>query len=305
MSWKKVFAFVFFLFVVSSLVLYWILPLGDVIEFGISGERNYNFTSDNSTQGDVQFYPNMRYVTSNISYKIMDCPLGKADEMERAFDLVENLTILEFYEVQSNEEISVSCEDETRTHGRTFIAGEGGVTNVTTSGEFNVIFNGKVLLLRESNCATPIVGTHELIHSLGFEHSHNKNNIMYPTVMCQQEVGQDTIDLIDYLYSVEPKPDLEIESANVSMQGRYLDAQITVRNEGLENSKESKLIIYADDKQIKDFEIEPLQIGSGRIITLTNILVRKISVEEIKLSIEYNYEEMNSDNNELFLKIKE
>jgi len=291
--------------VIILLVFYWILPIGELIEFGVSGPRHANFTLNASLDQDMQFYDNMRYQSPNISYRIEGCPLAREDEMERAFDFLETNTMLNFYEVDSREEISVTCEDSASGEKRLFIAGEGGVTNVTVTENFNVIFNGKVLLLRESRCSNPIVGTHELFHALGFDHSDNPNNIMYPTVKCKQTIGEDLIDYISWIYSFPNLPDLSFEDTSASMKGAYLSFVITIRNHGLKNSEGSTVIIYADNKSIKEFEVEPIPIGNGRIITLSNIFVMQRNINELELFLKYDAEELNKDNNRLTLEIKE
>lgn len=305
MERKIVFSLIFFILVIMLLVFYWILPIGKLIEFGISGSGNSNFTLNASLGQGMQFYENMRYQSPNISYMIDSCPLAREDEMKRAFDFLENYTMLNFYKVNSKEEISVTCEDSFRGDNRLFVAGEGGVTNVTATENFNVIFNGKVLLLRESKCPNPIVGTHELLHALGFDHSDNPNNILYPTLNCEQTIGDDLVNHINWLYSFPTLSDLSFEDTSASMKGSYLSFVITLRNHGLKDSENSTLIIYADNKSIKEFEVESIPVGSGRIITLSNVLVMRRNIEELEFFIKYNFEELNKENNRVTLKIKE
>jgi len=304
MGWKFVLSLFFFMLVVILLIFYWILPIGDLIEFKISGGSS-NFTLNASLNTSMQFYENMRYQSSEISYKIDSCPLAREDEMKRAFVFLENSTILNFYEVGEDEEISVTCEDSVIGEEGLFIAGEGGVTNVVVTENFNVIFNGMIILIRETKCPDPIIGTHELLHALGFDHSDNPNNIMYPTVNCKQTIGEDLIEHVSWLYSFPTLPDLFFENASASMKGGYLDFTMTIRNQGLENSENSTLIIYADNKSIKEFEIEPIPIGSGRIVILSKVFVMQRNIQKLELFIEHNSEELNKNNNHLLLEIKE
>lgn len=305
MSWKAVMSFVIVILLIGLFTFYF-LPIGEIVEFSVAGSggsSNFTLEGSNATEG-MQFYDNMRYYDSSISYNIADCPVNKLDEMKRAFDVVEAATVLDFYETDFDQQISVTCDSSVKTSGRAFVAGEGGVTNVTQSGDFNVIAQGQVLLLRESKCADPIVGTHELFHALGFDHSENDNNIMYPTVDCDQEISQDMIDHLAWLYSFTALPDLMFEEASASMQGKYLSLSVTVKNHGLVDSYPAKMVVYADGKSVKDFDLDEIPVGGGKMITLSNILVKQLSVDEIEIVLESEYEEMEKDNNAVVLKIK-
>ncbi|MBS3086128.1 matrixin family metalloprotease [Candidatus Pacearchaeota archaeon] len=303
MTWKTVLSLIFFIIVIALLVFYWFIPLGET-EFRIFGPGHSNFTLNSSTEESMQFYENLRYSESRISYRIEDCTLEKADEMKNAFKEIESKTVLNFYSVSNNEEILITCESKTRFEGEFFIAGEGGPTNITQAGDFNVIHNGGIILLRDSRCERPNIAIHELLHALGFDHSKNPENIMYEVSRCGQEIGQDSINVINELYSVPSLPDLTFENASASMKGRYLDISMVVRNNGLKNSENAKIIVYADEDSVKELEIEALPIGSGKLITLTNIFVLQTSVSEIKLSIDYNPEELKKENNIISLKVK-
>ena len=303
MSWKTIFSLIFFLVVITLLLFYWFIPLEE-INFEFSQPKNTNFTLNASLSENMQFYENMRYPSSDISYRIQDCPLKKSDDMKTAFNIIESQALLNFYPVIANEEISVTCENKARVEGRLFIAGEGGPVNITRSENFNVIHKGSVLLIRESKCENPNIGIHELLHALGFDHSTNPNNIMYEVSKCNQEIGQDTINLLNWLYSFPSQPDLSFENASASMKGRYLDVSVTIKNNGLKESKNTKIIIYADNKSLKEIELDPLEIGHGRIITLTNIFVLQRDIDELEFFINSDFEELNKDNNRITLEIK-
>ena len=303
MSWKTIFSLIFFLVVITLLLFYWFIPLEE-INFEFSQPKNTNFTLNASLSENMQFYENMRYPSSDISYRIQDCPLKKSDDMKTAFNIIENKTLLNFYPVIANEEISVTCENKARVEGGLFIAGEGGPVNITRSENFNVIHKGSVLLIRESKCENPNIGIHELLHALGFDHSTNPNNIMYEVSKCNQEIGQDTINLLNWLYSFPSQPDLSFENASASMKGRYLDVSVTIKNNGLKESENTKIIIYADSKPLKEIELSSLEIGHGRIITLTNIFVLQRDIDELEFFINSDFEELNKDNNRITLEIK-
>lgn len=300
MGWKTILSIFFILVVVSLLVFYWFVPFGK-IEFSAK-PVNSNFSVGNS--GEMQFYEHMRYPDSKISYHIYDCSLQKQNDMKYAFNIISNLTILNFYSVDSGEEISILCDEKNKFEGELFIAGEGGPTNITQSGKFNVILSGKILLIKDSSCPKPNIAVHELLHAMGFEHSANSENIMYPVSECEQTIGQDVINLLNQLYTIPNYPDLTFENVFAVMKGRYLDTNITVRNSGLTNSEDSKLVIYTDDKFLKEIELDPIKIGYGVTIKLTNVWVPKMSVNELEFFINYTSEELDKENNEIILKIK-
>ncbi len=302
MGWKIFFSFIFILFISLLLVFYLFAPF-ETTEFEMKS-NNYNFSLNNSLSKNMQFYENMRYSDKEISYKIYDCPLQKKGDMREAFEIISNLTILDFYPVISEEEISITCDSKNKMEGSLFIAGEGGPTNITNSGFFNVIFHGKILLIKQSECERPNIAIHELLHTLGFDHSSNANNIMYYLSKCGQVIGQDQIDLMNEVYSVPSLPDLVFENVSAIMHGRYLDINMTILNHGLKNSEEFMALIYADEELVKKIDFDVLKIGYGKKIMLTNLWVNQLNIKELKLFIDLDVDELEKNNNKVILKIK-
>ncbi len=272
------------------------------LEFS-SGPKNYNFSIEGNASS-IQFYPNMRYPNKDISYKITDCPLQKQGEMLQAFEILNNLTVLNFNPVASGEEITITCDERTRFEGNMFIAGEGGPTKIVKSGGFNVILSGMVLLLRESKCPNPNVGIHELLHALGFIHSNNKHNIMYNYTNCDQTIGAEIPNLIEELYETPAKPNLIVEDASARMSGRYLDLNFSVRNMGLADSNAAVIEIRMDDRLLKEIDLEALELGSGQIIGLSNLFVSRFDEGKLELEIVYDYPELYKEDNTLLLVLK-
>lgn len=303
MRWKNVLFSIIVVLLVLLLFFYWVFPL-ETINFGTVSSRNSNFSLGTYRDEGMQFYENMRYPEKDISYKIQGCNLQKSDEMKKSFDILENLTDLDFYPASSNEEISITCDSKTKFEGEFFVAGEGGPINITKVGYFNVIQNGAITLIRESKCENPNVGIHELLHALGFDHSENPNNIMYPVSKCSQTIGEDTINLINRLYSFQSLPDLAFENVSATMDGRYLDLSFTIKNYGLKDSSGGTVEIYADGEIVKEIKSEPLRIGHGRRILLTNIFIFQKNIDELKFFIKTNFEELDRGNNEAILKYK-
>ena len=301
MGLKIFLSLVFIIVVLALLILYWFIPFSQT-EFLINSQSP-NF-SIKVNEEKLQFYDNMRFPSSEISYKIEDCTLQKTQNMLGAFEVISANTILNFYEVAKNEQITIYCDSKNKIEQGLFIAGEGGPTNITKAGEFNIITHGKILLIKESTCPKPNIAIHELLHVLGFDHVADPNNIMYEISRCNQEISPTTIDLINLLYAIPENPDLLFEDAYAIMNGKYLDINISIRNNGFADAPETKLIIYADNSAVKEFPIETLKIGHGRIISLTNIWVGQISVNTIKAEIKTSFNELKKENNEILLKVK-
>ncbi len=302
MGRETILAFLFIVLVALLLGIYWFVPF-NTTEF-FSDSVNSNFSLDyNST--DMQFYENMRFPNPEISYTIYDCPLKKKNDMERAFEILEEITILDFYSVSSDGEISVNCDEKTKMEEGLFIAGEGGPTEIVKTNNFNVIFSGQVLLIRDSECPNPNVAIHELLHVLGFKHSENPNNIMYNLSKCKQTTGDDIPQLIDELYSVPSYADLSFENVSAFMHGRYLNANISIRNNGLKDSENAKIKIYADDKFVKESNLEPMKVGYGISLSLSNLIINQLNIKELDFEIVSDFEELDKENNKINLKIKE
>ena len=299
MNFKIVVMFVSVILLISLTIVYFV-PF-NTINFGVkSGDYNFSAVLGNES---IQFYPNMRFSSSAISYRISDCPLQKQDDMKYAFRAVEDVTPLAFYPVINNEEVFVTCQDENIVHDGLFIAGEGGPTNIIVAGEFNIILHGDILLIRESVCENPNVAIHELFHVLGFGHSTNPENIMYKISGCDQIVGQDMIQEINRIYSVPSLPDLAFEDVSATISGRFLKINITVKNIGLNDASNSTVTIYANEDVVKEFDLSSIQMGSG-IVTTGNIFIPQINVEELELVINNNFNEISKDNNKIKLEIK-
>ncbi len=304
---QKVLSGILFLLVVIFLLWnYWFVPVNEFSLTSKNKETNTNFLIENISTSKIQFYENMRFPKKEISYKIYRCPLQKEDEMEQAFKIIANLTKLEFYPVAENEEITVTCGQEVKIEKDFFVAGEGGPTNITKSGDFKVITHGRILLLRESECPYPVIPIHELLHVLGFVHSQNPKNIMhnFSSNDCDQEIGEEIPNLLDKLYSIPSQTDLVIEEVNPKIKGRYLNANLTIKNQGLVKAPVSELVIYEDEKEIYKMKTEELEIGYGAKISLKNIKLNRFGFKEIKFKLESNSTELEKSNNEIIFEKK-
>jgi hypothetical protein len=217
--------------------------------------------------------------------------------MEYAFDILSEKTVLEFYAVDSEELISVTCDEKIEMDGDFFVVGEGGPVKVTKPDLFNVIQKGEILLLKDSECPLPNVAIHELLHAIGFNHSENKENIMYFMSKCNQEISADMINLINKLYKSPPLPDLSFENVSAKFNGRYLDCNLILKNNGLVASEKARMIIYAEDSVVTELDIKPLEIGYGVELDMENAWVSKRNPKNISFFIESSFDELDKENN--------
>ncbi|MDD5699955.1 MAG: matrixin family metalloprotease [Candidatus Nanoarchaeia archaeon] len=301
---KAVLAVLFVLLALSLLFLYLFMPF-NVIEF-FSSSGNSNFSLNSSMPSEMQFYPNLRYSSSNISYDIDSalCTIKKQDDMTRALDIVQNITILNFHQADLEPNILITCDDKIVVEKDYFVAGEGGPVNITKSGDLNVISSGRILLLKESDCGSPNVAIHELFHALGFNHSANRNNIMYPVTKCSETIGEDIPELINELYSVPSYSDMAFGETSAFIHGRYLDTNITVLNNGLIKSGSFEMIISSVGKEIDKQAIGALEVGTGITFTFRNIRLDDANIKELEYELQCGFNEISRDNNLLKLKIK-
>lgn len=309
MEYKGIVLSLIFIFVaVMLLIIYWFIPFS-VIKFRTEPSNfnfNVDFGSNNTNLEGMQFYKHMRYQNPSISYLIEnDCTLQKKDDARRAFEIISNKTILNFYETASNEEINIACSEKNKMDGEMFIAGEGGPSKASKVGSLHVIFNGKVLLIKDSECPKPNIAIHEILHALGFNHSKNPYNIMYNISKCEQTIGDDIPLLINKLYAIPSYADLSIENVSASMRGKYLDMNMSVRNIGLKKSAEADLIVYANEEVIKEIKLAPMEIGRGLEMSLTNLWIPTIKTPTIELFVNSSFNELEKRNNKASLEAKE
>lgn len=270
---------------------------------GFGKVEKFNFTSEGS-----QFYPNIRFSNKIISYEIESaCSLEKREEVERAFDILSDNTVLMFREVIDKPEISILCSNiapkpEQKNH---FIAGEGGPTVIINTSLYSVIFKAQVSLYRTEKCSTPNVAIHEILHALGFEHINNEKDILYPVTNCDQKVGEETIKEINSLYAVDSAPDLSIEKVSANRSRFYLNFDISVSNLGLKKSKPVFLKVYSDGELVKVFEdLGEIEVGVSKSLFVQNIKV-PARVGNITFEIEQMpfTEEISLINNKAFLSL--
>ncbi len=277
----------------------------------------------NSSFGEVlQFYPNMKFNHNNISYIIdNNCDLEKEKNIMDAFDFLSSKVMsIKFYPVLSNEpeesaDIAVSCGADEKYNPSEkkdfFIAGEGGAKEIIPTGRYYVINGGIILLygdpVRSIKCDWPNTEIHELIHVFGFNHSGDKNSLMYSYLeSCEQKLDESIIRELKNLYSKPNLPDLYFENITASKRGRYLDFNITIRNSGVVDADNVSFSVIENGELVETKELKDIKFGAGIVLEIGNLKLLKRDSKEIKIFIDYfnKIEEIDKENNIAALKFE-
>jgi len=273
-NWDSILLMALFVVLVFGLYFFFINIHGEKLQYK---EYSYNFSNENLSNYS-QFYPNMRYKYSNISYRISDaCDSAKKIEAENALFILSNKTRLTFYPDSSSPQINILCTniEQSKTKEGYLIAGEGGPSKVIPVGNYYLILEGKVSLYRTEKCQSPQVAVHEILHALGFDHNKNPGSIMYPITTCEQTIDDYIINDIDIIYRLEPHPDLVIEYlSNVSIDKGLMDFNISVANRGLDDAKNATLLLLnTDNSTIKEFSLGGINVGVKKTLIINNLKV--------------------------------
>lgn len=270
--------------------------------------KDYNLNQEPTSRPSLrtsdtkQFYPNMRFNHNKISYLIKDdCQEDKKQRIEKAFAILsEKVKKISFYSTTDNPDISVSCSQETlKKHPTKFIAGEGGPNQIINTTTYPIILNGSMIIYKQKTCNQPIVELHELLHVFGFEHHNNSNYILYPLLDCKQELSLEHISVLQELYSIEPLAELFFSRADISKKSKYLNFDILIENQGIVDAGEILLNITANEKQIKTFDFNKIEFGTGRTLNVENLKLPSRSTTNIQFRIQTPQNEYNKENNVL------
>ena len=255
-----------------------------------------------------QFYPNMKFNHNSISYQIGSaCSQEKRDRMISAFkELSSKVSVISFYEVLTTPDIEVLCSEYTKQapEGDYFIAGEGGAREIIQTGRYNIITEGIVLLHGNPHefyeCSWANIELHELIHVFGFDHSADKNSLMYPYLnSCDQKLDASIINTLKDLYSEENLPDLYFKDINVIKKGKYLDFNLTVKNSGAIDAKDVSFAVLDDGQLVKTFGLNDLVFGGGMMVGIQNLKLIHKNPKEIQFVIDKDdlIKEIDEENN--------
>lgn len=286
------------LLIISSLLTGYVI----YTEFFYEESKFEQFVPPNSfpeIEGQYQIHPFMRYQNKTISYSIINpCPQNMKEQINSAFNILQENTILTFYEKEEDGEIKIYCfEDPINLNKKQNIAGEGRPTITINTTKFALILEGEANIYGEGSCEKPIVIIHEILHTLGFDHQNNTKSALYPIADCSQELTGDIVKIIDELYLIESLPDLVIEEIIAVKTGRYLNFEITISNQGLRTINEFTLYLESEERVIKEFPQESLEAGRKRIFTVENLKI-PLNAENIEFNLNSDEKELSySENN--------
>ncbi len=242
-----------------------------------------------------QFYPNMKFNHNSISYEIDSaCSEEKNQRMIEAFNELENkVGIISFYPVSIEPDIEVSCSEREKLSVQKdyFIAGEGGAKEIIQTRRYNVITNGIVLLHGNPHgfykCEWPNIELHELLHVFGFDHSQDKDSLMYRYLeSCDQKLDEGIINDLKQLYSQKNLADLYFERVVGIKKGRYLDFNVSIKNSGVIAAENVILSVFDNENKLEDFELNDVSFGAGVNFQVQNLKLRSRSSENIEFVID-------------------
>lgn len=125
---------------------------------------------------------------------------------------------------------------------------------------------------------------------------------MYPITNCKQQIDQYIIDEINTLYSLPSLADLLIESVKANKTGIYLNFEVTIANYGFKDVKNSSLYLIIDNSVYKSFDINGVDLGSKKTLTISNLRIPR-KTEEITLAINTDEPELATTNNKVEMKV--
>ena len=266
-----------------------------------------NQTNSIKISSDIsQFYKNMRFNHNNISYSTNNCDKTRIEKIKYAFSIIREKTgLISFYPVQTTPDISVECSrNTTLNEEESVIVGEGGPVEIYNSQLYPSIMRGEIKIYEVSYCYNyPVLELHELMHVFGFNHVNKSDDIMYPYKDCDQRLGQEYIDFLKKLYNNKILPDLYFSHIDVKKESRYINFNMTVKNQGLTDAEPVILKVYANMQEIGSYELGKIKLASGKKIVVNNLLLPSENVKNVRFDINYPQEEFDKDNNILSVRV--
>ncbi|MCS7106212.1 MAG: matrixin family metalloprotease [Candidatus Aenigmarchaeota archaeon] len=225
--------------------------------------------------------------------------VSSIESMREALEIWENATnkLIIFEEVENPEESDIIVNwVKTFEEGKR-ILGEGGPV-VRDTGLFNLTVRGEIYLrIQKVKCLEVITAMHEIGHVLGFDHSKNPEDIMYPIASCSQRITEAEVKTLEELYKIPPKPELYFLNASVNKPGKYLAMEFGVKNSGLINSFKSSVSLILDNRTVRSFDIPELQPGEALVVRVSNLIIPSFKIFQLLVDAQNHNDEIYEGNN--------
>ncbi|MEM5834806.1 MAG: matrixin family metalloprotease [Candidatus Aenigmatarchaeota archaeon] len=240
------------------------------------------------------------YLNVSSGLSLPQFSVSNIENVREAMQRWENATnkLITFVEVTKAEESDIIVNwVKTFEAGGKKILGEGGPV-VRDTGLFNLTIRGEIyLLVQRIKCLDITTATHEFGHVLGFDHSKNFQDIMYPTADCSQRISEAEVKTLFELYKVPPKPELYFLNASAKKPGKYLNLEFAVKNSGLITSLKTSVDLVLDNKTVRSFDIPKLEPGETLVIRISNIMIPSFKVLQLFVDSKNSNDEIYEDNN--------
>jgi uncharacterized protein YxeA len=284
--------------ILAGLYYFYLAPTG--IEKTFTQEPIKEMKIPVTTKEITQMYPNMRFNHNDITYGFhASCEDEKRAKVHNAFQILEEKIIpLTFKESLTKPDIFVNCSrEEIQTGDNTYQAGLGGPSTLNLS-LYPLIVSGEVTLYGQKlNCDYPVVEIHEILHVFGYEHVNNSDSVMYPYLNdCDQTLDQAFINHLTKLYSTEPESEIFFRNLEGNVTDRYLTFETEITNQGLIPARNSLLKIKNKEETIREFELEDLDSGITKTLTIENLRIPR-NTKEVILELQTDSLEYDETNN--------
>jgi len=265
--------------------------------------------SRNIPEKSIQFFPNTRFESNRIEYHISeDCDQLKRVSLLTAFRIIENNTLIKFKEGVSKNGIFVSCSGNSseltyEENSNRETAGFTKPKDIINATNFYILNTVNVDLIKPERCEIPQIALHEIFHALGFDHSSNEKDVMFPVVICGQKINPEIFDEINRIYSIPSGPDIAIDKIEINKTGRYINILIEASNYGISDAETANLVISSDKKVLKEYAFSSISVGRTSELTIKNLPYTGNGSLSIEIKNLVN-EDLNPENNKVVVNLE-
>lgn len=232
----------------------------------------------------------------------------KEEEIKSALKIWEIETSVNLFEIVNSKyaDVYVNCLPESQVETEIIgeyiytTVGEGGPTNYSDTGLYNLTYEGGVnIYVTTRDCIEPIRILHELGHILGFGHTDDEKNIMYKYETCQQDFSNEMKQTIEELYS---RSDLYFVNASAKLVNSQLSLDIIIGNRVMPPPPPSYLRINANNITLEDQYIGTIDFNLNKTLKFEFNVSNEIDRIELTIDPLNNVNEIDKTNNIITLR---